>query len=653
MFKKVRISISIIFSAIFFTGTSLATEPVWVFDDVNSFSEFYYDGIALVKERGIVEGYGDGTYRPGDSINRAEMLKILVEARYLGQNTEFLNSYTDESCFDDVEADKWYTGYICYARKKAWIDGYPDGTFGPAEEINFVEAMKIVMNVLDLKLMHPGNFTGDDPWYRNFVESAEAYNLIPMTVNDFGQLINRGEMADMIARKVKYDEGELGEYLGDRADYQVTYGSIRKGIDKYKQWKDSRPCLPWPSCKILDDDFGLGVDEDEVLGITVISVTPGLNKISFVFDYSFNLAESEIFHIECLEEGKAKSFAKTLDTYLEEAEIKNLKKNTTYNCWVAIKDGDQLSFQTDAYSVKTLSAAEKVEIIETSAIPTEITLRVKSMNLKSGEKYFAECIGSGGSNDFYPTASSTSTTLVVKQGIYSNVKILPDSTYNCYVAVTGIDGMNRYFSDKVTVNTPEPQIVVSQFSVGTDSIDFSIDEVPLGSNQYFFAECFKDGVESPWGNPHQKSTTRYFTIDGLKNNTEYECTVEIRGVEDPDYEESKVLGFKTKSDGAQILMITIYGGVNNDDNVYVALGTNKNTSKLNSEKFYYFCQRNNDENDVSEGAVTMLSDETEAILYVNSPDSVYRCFIGVMGDGGVYRQSEMIWVSVPDDHDLY
>lgn len=647
---------SIIFSANFLTGTSFATEPAWAFDDVNSFSEFYYDGIVLVKERGIVEGYADGTYRPDDTINRAEMLKILVEASYLGQNTEFLNSYTDESCFEDVEADKWYTGYICYAKKKAWIDGYPDGTFRPGENINFVEAMKIVMNVLDLKLMHPGNFTDEDPWYRNFVESAETYNLIPMTVKDFGQLINRGEMADMIARKIKYDDGGLGEYLSERADYQVTYASIKKGIDKYKQWKGSRPCSPWPSCGITDidndigddGDFGLGEDEDEVLGITVMSFTPGLDKISFVFDYSFNLAESEIFHIECLEEGKAKSFAKMLDTYLEEVEIKNLKKNTTYNCWVAIKDGDQLSFQTEIYSVKTLSAAEKVEIIESSATPTEITLRVKSMNLKSGEKYFAECIGPGGSNDFYPTASSTSTTLVVKKGSSSNVKVLPDSNYSCYVAVTGVDGVNRYFSDKVNIYTPEPPLVISEFTVGTDNISFKIDEVPLEADEYFYAYCWKVSTLGSWEDyPDESSDDRNFYIDGLKQNTEYECIVSILGSADPDYGSSKVLGFKTKSDGSQLNLTLAYAGVDKDG-VYIVLGVDPvglSSYQGISDQYAFLCE----ESDVSSpDGVTEDSLEESELLRLNKEDTVYACDVGISTyTGYVLYKSETVYLRTP------
>lgn len=657
MFRKTGVFILVF--AVLMMNTAAGLSPAEAFDDVNSFSEFYYDGIALLKDKGIVEGYGDGTYRPKDTINRAEMLKILIEAKYLGENTSFLNSYTDEACFDDVEADKWYTGYICYAKKKSWINGYADGSFHPVDNINFVEAMKIVMNVSDLKLMHDGNFSEDDPWYRNYVESAATYALIPMTIKNFGQLINRGEMADMIARKIQYDDGKLGEYLGNRAAYVVDYATIYKGIDKYKEWKEDKSCQPWPSCAFEDSDNDNDEDFDfvlqkedpaEGLGITIKSITAGLDNINVLFDYSFTLRDDEIFHVECLESGKAKSFAKTLDTILTEAQIKNLKKGTMYNCWVAVKsdDGD-LSWETDTYSVTTLSVAEKVVIIESSAIPTEITLRVKSMNLKSGEKYFAECIGPGDSDDYYPTASSTSTTLVVKKGISSNVKVLPDTNYSCYVAVIGVDGGNRYFSDKVSVYTPEPPLIVSEFKVGSDNISFDIEEVPLEANEYFYAYCWKFGTKgSAEGYPHEVSDDASFYIDGLKQNTEYECIVSILGSADADYDSSKILGFKTKSDGSQLNLTTAYTQVD-QDGVYVVLGVDPvglTSYQGASDKYSYWCEQDGvtPPNTASKDSLK----ETE-LLRLDFANTRYACHVGIRTyTGFVLYKSETIFLKTPD-----
>lgn len=64
------------------------------FSDVST-SHLYYDAIAYVETYGIVEGYEDGTYRPENEINRAEFTKILIEAKFPGQATAGDDCFTD------------------------------------------------------------------------------------------------------------------------------------------------------------------------------------------------------------------------------------------------------------------------------------------------------------------------------------------------------------------------------------------------------------------------------------------------------------------------------------------------------------------------------------------------------------------------------
>jgi len=47
------------------------------FSDVSPSHE-NYDAIMHVKDKGIVKGYADGTYGPGNNINRAEFTKIVT-----------------------------------------------------------------------------------------------------------------------------------------------------------------------------------------------------------------------------------------------------------------------------------------------------------------------------------------------------------------------------------------------------------------------------------------------------------------------------------------------------------------------------------------------------------------------------------------------
>jgi len=55
----------------------------------------YYDAIDYVEIYGIVEGYDDGTYRPDNEINRAEFTKILIEAKFPGEAIMGDDCFTD------------------------------------------------------------------------------------------------------------------------------------------------------------------------------------------------------------------------------------------------------------------------------------------------------------------------------------------------------------------------------------------------------------------------------------------------------------------------------------------------------------------------------------------------------------------------------
>lgn len=230
----------IIRNALLFTGLVLipaAAATAATFPDVPA-TETYHKGIQYLAQEDIVHGHPDGTFRPNTTLNRAEMMKIVAEgaAKYRGEDQSVFNNHKNENCFKDVPAGQWYTPYICYGKAQGWIQGYADGNFRPGQNVNFVEALKITFMGFGI----PYNEDGD-PWYRNAVEYASAKNYIPFTITAFGADLKRGEMADMITRVIKADQGtaELNSYLGDRADIVVTYETILHGADLSQMTSDT------------------------------------------------------------------------------------------------------------------------------------------------------------------------------------------------------------------------------------------------------------------------------------------------------------------------------------------------------------------------------------------------------------------------------
>lgn len=151
----------------------------------------YAEAIGFITEQGIVKGYDDGTYRPNNKINRAEFTKIIVGAK-LGSNP----THKAANCFPDVKASDWFASYVCYAKDAGIIGGYPDGTFKPANNINLVEAAKILVNTLNVSTNPP---TGSE-WYSEYINAMADNKYLPPSFSYFDQEVSRGEMAEMVWR---------------------------------------------------------------------------------------------------------------------------------------------------------------------------------------------------------------------------------------------------------------------------------------------------------------------------------------------------------------------------------------------------------------------------------------------------------------------
>ena len=113
-----------------FIGTKAAPFP-----DVpaNHWAVSYIENLVA---RGILAGYTDGTFKPSNTITRAEIAKMVAVAKGLGTATG--SSFSDTS-------GHWAVGYIEAIKTAGYINGYPDGTFRPNNNISRAEIAKIVV----------------------------------------------------------------------------------------------------------------------------------------------------------------------------------------------------------------------------------------------------------------------------------------------------------------------------------------------------------------------------------------------------------------------------------------------------------------------------------------------------------------------------
>jgi hypothetical protein len=189
-----------------------------------------------MQKNGVVEGYSDGTFRPGQQITRAEFLKIMLETAGIpGQPAMDSGSNADYKDIPLEDWDSWYYPYVNAADGLGIISGYPDRTFRPNSPINYAEALKIVTNVFfDVDTLYAGGgeraFTGcglefdgidsmwGDEWFFKYLYVADNLCILPNYSGygfDINMDFNRSDMAEL-----SYRAKAVQDYKSSNREYK-------------------------------------------------------------------------------------------------------------------------------------------------------------------------------------------------------------------------------------------------------------------------------------------------------------------------------------------------------------------------------------------------------------------------------------------------
>ncbi len=161
------------------------------FSDVAAGS-WYNNAISTCAKAGLVNGYSDGTFKPDQSITRAEFATIA--ARFLDEEITGAGA----EGFADIEGH-WAETNILRAAEAGWVNG-DNGRFRPDDYISRAEVMTIVNRMLnrvpDADHMLPEMKTwSDNPktaWYYEAVQEAtneHAYEWIDENVENWTELL--------------------------------------------------------------------------------------------------------------------------------------------------------------------------------------------------------------------------------------------------------------------------------------------------------------------------------------------------------------------------------------------------------------------------------------------------------------------------------
>jgi hypothetical protein len=182
-----------------------------------------FSAAEYLKAHGILQGYEDGTFRPDQPVNRAEVTKVIVLQR---ASLADLSGANDASVFRDIKDTDWFAPYVQQAYGALRIIDGPPKTyyFQPNRTVTRGEFLKMLLLAYEtdpsasygeITLALSADTQDSGEWFYPYVRYAYTASML-QAENDHlnpAEQLTRGDIADMLYRFLLYREGKRTQTL--------------------------------------------------------------------------------------------------------------------------------------------------------------------------------------------------------------------------------------------------------------------------------------------------------------------------------------------------------------------------------------------------------------------------------------------------------
>lgn len=168
------------------------------FSDVKE-GHHFYEGVMNLTARGVINGYTDGTYRPGENITRAQAAKILASALDLDTKN------VKDPGFKDVKKGHRFYGEIAALVDAGVIKGFNDGTFRPDGNLTRSQMSQLLVLGFDFEVEKHSNLPFKDVnsghWFANYIQTLYSNEITAgTTATTFSPdaIVTRGQVAAFV-----------------------------------------------------------------------------------------------------------------------------------------------------------------------------------------------------------------------------------------------------------------------------------------------------------------------------------------------------------------------------------------------------------------------------------------------------------------------
>ena len=101
------------------------------------------EAVDMLTALGVIDGYEDGSFRPDDTITRAEAAKMIYTIRNGGNDNA--DAFAGTSVFTDVYSGHWAEGYINFCYANGIVAGKSTTSFAPDDKVTGTELAKMLL----------------------------------------------------------------------------------------------------------------------------------------------------------------------------------------------------------------------------------------------------------------------------------------------------------------------------------------------------------------------------------------------------------------------------------------------------------------------------------------------------------------------------
>ncbi len=194
----------------FCIACSVFSAAAFAFSDVNPSTE-EGKAISVMQDKGYINGFGDGTFRPMATLTRAEFVTII--------NKMYGFTVETENIFTDIKKEDWYYSSVLSAVQAGYIKGMGDGTFRPNEAVTREQVCVMLNSILNIELLPVGDSPSDNvsEWARESVDKMIAFRIFSLEENNrfrATEPIKRGEACVALEKCIvdeqkDWDSGEF------------------------------------------------------------------------------------------------------------------------------------------------------------------------------------------------------------------------------------------------------------------------------------------------------------------------------------------------------------------------------------------------------------------------------------------------------------